>query len=94
MLFSCYLVRYSNVNRYCSPFYHVNAFKATYGGYIFPFDNEEDWGKVKPEDVVQPPPLERHPGKDQPSKKSRKADEANEAEDIEPEVGNAENNEG
>ncbi|KAF9602462.1 hypothetical protein IFM89_028013 [Coptis chinensis] len=131
MLCSCYLVRYSNVNRYCSPFYHVNSFRATYGGYIFPFDNEEDWGKVKPKDVVQPPPLERHPGrpkkqrirgddeekatskrkckkclepghnkrtcplgKDQPSKKSRKADEANEAEDIEPEVGNAENNEG
>ncbi|KAF9625089.1 hypothetical protein IFM89_018701 [Coptis chinensis] len=118
-------------NLYCNPFYHVNAFRATYGGYIFPFDNEEDWGKIKPEDVVQPPPLERHPGrpkkqrirgddekkakskrkckkclepghnkrtcplrKDQPSKKSIKADEANEAEDIEPEVGNAENNEG
>ncbi|KAF9602425.1 hypothetical protein IFM89_027554 [Coptis chinensis] len=117
--------------RYCSPFYHVNAFRATYGGYIFPFDNEEDWGKVKPEDVVQPLPLERHLGrpkkqrirgddeakatskrkckkclepghnkrtcplgKDQPSKKSRKADEANEGEDIKPKVGNAENNEG
>ncbi|KAF9614283.1 hypothetical protein IFM89_017146 [Coptis chinensis] len=49
--------------KHTSPFYHVNAFRATYGGYIFPFDNEEDWGKVKPEDVVQPPPLERHPGR-------------------------------
>ncbi|KAF9622027.1 hypothetical protein IFM89_029311, partial [Coptis chinensis] len=31
--------------RYCSPYYHVNAFRATYAGFIFPFDNEEDWGK-------------------------------------------------
>ncbi|KAF9616243.1 hypothetical protein IFM89_029019 [Coptis chinensis] len=58
--------------------------------------------KVKPEDVVnlhhsrdiqdnkRTCPL----GKDQTSKKSRKADEANEAKDIELEVGNAENNEG
>ncbi|KAF9600693.1 hypothetical protein IFM89_011364 [Coptis chinensis] len=38
--------------RYCRPFCHVNAFRATYGGYIFPFDNEEDWGKVKPRKML------------------------------------------
>ncbi|KAF9591006.1 hypothetical protein IFM89_001216 [Coptis chinensis] len=64
---------------------------------------EKKHTRIKPKNVVQLPPLERHPGhnkrtcplgKDQTSKKSRKADEANEVEDIEPEVGNTENNEG
>ncbi|KAF9615955.1 hypothetical protein IFM89_027303 [Coptis chinensis] len=27
---------------YCSPYYHVNAFRATYAGFIFPFDNEDN----------------------------------------------------
>ncbi|KAF9610547.1 hypothetical protein IFM89_023212, partial [Coptis chinensis] len=47
---------------YCSSYYHVNTFRATYVGFIFLFDNEEDWGKVQPENHVDPPPLERNPG--------------------------------
>ncbi|KAF9620889.1 hypothetical protein IFM89_015286, partial [Coptis chinensis] len=27
-------------------YFHAEAFKATYAGSIYPFDNEEDWGKV------------------------------------------------
>ncbi|KAF9612607.1 hypothetical protein IFM89_002203, partial [Coptis chinensis] len=45
--------------RYCSPFYNVQSFKATYAGFIYHFDNEEDWDKVEIGDEVLPPPLER-----------------------------------
>ncbi|KAF9614752.1 hypothetical protein IFM89_020596 [Coptis chinensis] len=89
--------------RYCSPYYHVNAFRATYAGFIFPFDNEEDWGKVQPENHVDPPPLERHPGHNRrtyplgkgegrKSKKSKQSTEDNEANEVEPQ--NVDNNEG
>ncbi|KAF9623690.1 hypothetical protein IFM89_003835 [Coptis chinensis] len=75
--------------RYCSPYYHVNAFRATYAGFIFPFDNEKDWGKVQPENHVNHPPLERHPGHNRrtcplgkgegrKSKKSKQSAETNE----------------
>ncbi|KAF9618017.1 hypothetical protein IFM89_039414 [Coptis chinensis] len=45
------------------PFYNVQSFKATYAGFIYPFDNEEDWDKVEIGDEVLPPPLERKSGK-------------------------------
>ncbi|KAF9622672.1 hypothetical protein IFM89_032593 [Coptis chinensis] len=65
---------------YFSPFYNVQSFKATYVGFIYPFDNEEDWDKVEIGDEVLPPPLEiksgrprkqiiRDADKERPSKK-------------------------
>ncbi|KAF9602048.1 hypothetical protein IFM89_024805 [Coptis chinensis] len=36
-----------------------SPFKATYVGYIYPFDNEEEWDKVKVGNEVLPPPFER-----------------------------------
>ncbi|KAF9594105.1 hypothetical protein IFM89_027423, partial [Coptis chinensis] len=53
----------SVVNWYCSSFYNVQSFKATYVGYIYPFDNEEEWDKVKVGNEVLPPPFERKSGR-------------------------------
>ncbi|KAF9587565.1 hypothetical protein IFM89_004023 [Coptis chinensis] len=50
-------------SRYCNPYYHVNAFRATYAGWIFPFDNVDEWGKVMPGDEVLPPSIERKAGR-------------------------------
>ncbi|KAF9598593.1 hypothetical protein IFM89_028262 [Coptis chinensis] len=46
-------------SKWCSPYFHVEAFKGTYAGSIYPFDNEEDWGKLNYEDQYLPPPVER-----------------------------------
>ncbi|KAF9605985.1 hypothetical protein IFM89_021311 [Coptis chinensis] len=43
--------------------YHVNAFRATYAGWIFSFDNEDEWGKIMPGDEVLPPTIERKVGR-------------------------------
>ncbi|KAF9593184.1 hypothetical protein IFM89_020480 [Coptis chinensis] len=45
-------------HRYCSPYYHVNAFRATYAGWIFPFDDNVMHG-----DEVLPPSIERKAGR-------------------------------
>ncbi|KAF9593974.1 hypothetical protein IFM89_026645 [Coptis chinensis] len=55
---SCILMTF-RICRYCSPYYHVNTFRATYAGWIFPFDNVDEWGKVMPGDEVLPPSIER-----------------------------------
>ncbi|KAF5191032.1 hypothetical protein FRX31_019380 [Thalictrum thalictroides] len=44
------------IEKYCSPYYTIAAFKATYEGIIVPIENEEDWEKVLPEEQVLPPP--------------------------------------
>ncbi|KAF9624438.1 hypothetical protein IFM89_011446 [Coptis chinensis] len=49
--------------RYCSPYYHVNTFRATYVGWIFPSDNEDEWGKVMPGDEALPLTIERKAGR-------------------------------
>ncbi|KAF9625246.1 hypothetical protein IFM89_020832, partial [Coptis chinensis] len=59
---------------YCSPFYNVQSFKAIYAGFIYPFDNEEDWDKVEIGDEVLPPPLERKSGRPR-KQRIRDADE-------------------
>ncbi|KAF9594404.1 hypothetical protein IFM89_031006 [Coptis chinensis] len=46
-------------SKWCNPYVHAEAFKGTYAGSIYPFDNEEDWGKLSYEDQYLPPPVER-----------------------------------
>ncbi|KAF9592562.1 hypothetical protein IFM89_015775 [Coptis chinensis] len=53
----------ASLDGYCSSFYNVQSFKATYAGYIYPFDNEEEWDKVKVGNEVLPPPFERKSGR-------------------------------
>ncbi|KAF9595217.1 hypothetical protein IFM89_037815 [Coptis chinensis] len=50
-------------HRYCSHYYTVESFRATYAGYIYPIANKEHWDKIKPKNVVLPPPNERRPGR-------------------------------
>ncbi|KAF9595309.1 hypothetical protein IFM89_038461 [Coptis chinensis] len=51
------------IKRYCSHYYTVESFRATYAGYIYPVANQDDWDKIKPTNVVLPPPNNRNPGR-------------------------------
>ncbi|KAF9602388.1 hypothetical protein IFM89_027464 [Coptis chinensis] len=43
-------------HRYCSPYFSVEAFKATYASYLYPLDNMEDWPEITlDKEVVLPP---------------------------------------
>ncbi|KAF5194501.1 hypothetical protein FRX31_015912, partial [Thalictrum thalictroides] len=48
---------------YTSPYYTVEKFRATYEGFIYPIANEENWGKLREEDLVLPPSYTAAPGR-------------------------------
>ncbi|KAF9595227.1 hypothetical protein IFM89_038051, partial [Coptis chinensis] len=50
------------IKRYCSHYYTVESFGATYAGYIYPVANQDDWDKIKPTNVVLPP-NNKNPGR-------------------------------
>ncbi|KAF9591619.1 hypothetical protein IFM89_004848 [Coptis chinensis] len=67
---------------YCSPYFSVEAFRATYGNYIYPLDNIKDWPEIEgPNELVLPPEQtkqagrprkQRIRGEDEPHKTKRK----------------------
>ncbi|KAL5717647.1 hypothetical protein ACHQM5_010627 [Ranunculus cassubicifolius] len=66
--------------KYCSPYYSVESFRATYKGYIYPLNNIEDWEKGA--ENVLPPHVSRQPGRpkkmrirdeDEPQRKGNRA---------------------
>ncbi|KAF9619894.1 hypothetical protein IFM89_009676 [Coptis chinensis] len=55
--------------RYCSPYFNMEAFRATYATYLYPIDNIEDWPEIDNiEELVLPPKNTRKAGR---SKKQR-----------------------
>ncbi|KAF9622169.1 hypothetical protein IFM89_030027 [Coptis chinensis] len=69
-------------NWYCSPYFSVEAFRATSATYLYPIDNIEDWPKIDNiEELVLPPKNTRKSGRpkkqrirgeDEPLKSHRK----------------------
>ncbi|KAF9607267.1 hypothetical protein IFM89_033474 [Coptis chinensis] len=51
-------------NWYCSPYFSVEAFRATYANYLYPLDNIEDWPEIEsPSELVLPPEHTRRAGR-------------------------------
>ncbi|KAF9601482.1 hypothetical protein IFM89_020249 [Coptis chinensis] len=38
---------------YCSPYFSVEAFKATYANYLYPLDNIEDWPEIVDKTILK-----------------------------------------
>ncbi|KAF9625192.1 hypothetical protein IFM89_020112, partial [Coptis chinensis] len=61
-------------SRYCSPYFSVEAFKATYVGYLYPLDNIEDWPEITlDKELILPPEVTTQLGR--PRKQRIRADD-------------------
>ncbi|KAF9602806.1 hypothetical protein IFM89_031575 [Coptis chinensis] len=50
--------------RHCSPYFSVEAFRASYGNYLYPLDKIEDWPEiVSPNELALPPEQTRQAGR-------------------------------
>ncbi|KAF9599586.1 hypothetical protein IFM89_001082 [Coptis chinensis] len=68
--------------KYCSPYFSVEAFRATYENYLYTLDNIEDWPEIEgPNELVLPPEQTKQAGRprkqriigeDEPHKTQRK----------------------